>query len=87
MNAAPCCVNWAAGTCCFADPRQGCPHLERGVEKLAAAIDREGLSEGTASAQRINAAPIAHRCDFGGICNREHGAQCAEVCRRQRGEV
>ncbi|AOS79231.1 hypothetical protein Q5W_09770 [Hydrogenophaga sp. PBC] len=45
------------------------------------------VSEGTASAQRINAAPIPVRCDFGGICNRDHGAQCAAVCRRQRGEA
>lgn len=27
------------------------------------------------------------RCDFGGTCNREHGAQCAAVCRRMRGEA
>jgi hypothetical protein len=44
------------------------------------------VSEGTASARRINAAPIP-RCDFGGICNRAHGAQCAELCRRMRGEA
>lgn len=44
-------------------------------------------SEGTASAKRINEARLPVRCDFGGTCNREHGAQCAAVCRRMRGEA
>lgn len=56
-------------------------------EGAGASAPAPGLSEGTASAQRINSAPIPVRCDFGGICNRDHGAQCAAVCRRQRGEA
>ena len=27
VQAEPCCVNWAAGTSCFADPKQDCPRL------------------------------------------------------------
>ncbi len=65
-------------------------HQRDGVDKLADAIDRDmyhsGVSEGTASARLINAAPIPY-CDFGGICARAHGAQCAALCRRMRGEA
>lgn len=43
-------------------------------------------SEGTTSAQRINRLPLPPRCSYGGICHQVGGAQCAELCRAQRGE-
>lgn len=70
---------------CNARGAEECMHY--GACDEAGQCVRPALSEGTASAQRINAAPIPVRCDFGGICNRDHGAQCAAVCRRQRGEA
>lgn len=70
--------------------------IEQAAEAAGIAADREAVSEGTESARTINAAPLAMprrrdtdagRCDFGGICPRTHGGQCAEACQRMNREA